>query len=463
MNALATLRASLRFRLLAGTLVWVVASILIAGWGLNDLFRRHVEQQFDAELKTHLDQLTAQLAVGDQGEPSLAAALSDPRLRKPYSGLYWQIDRVPGSGVAPAIGLMRSRSLWDAVLRVPNDTPADGTLHRHRVAGPDGATLGVLERVVIPANQPDRPLRLIVAANEQLMREPVERFGGMLWLSLGVLGAGLISAAVIQVLVGLAPLQRLRQSLERVREGKAQQLQGDFPVEISPLIEEFNAVLTQNAEVVGRARTQAGNLAHALKTPLSVLANAAEAEKGEFAALVREQVEAARKQVDYQLRRARAAAAVRVPGTRTFVVPVMEGLANVMRKVYAERQLTLTIHPAEGGLAFRGEEQDLQEMLGNLLDNACKWASRVVELRAMLDRGNLVITVDDDGKGLPPAQHDAIFGRGVRADEQTPGSGLGLAIVDELARMYGGKAEISDSPLGGVRATLILPAAPHRG
>ncbi|GAB3546894.1 sensor histidine kinase [Noviherbaspirillum agri] len=459
MSLFAALRASLRFRLLAGTLVWVVVTILVAGWGLNDLFQRHVEQQFDAALTTYLDQLTAQIAVNDSGEPSLSAMPSDPRLSKPYSGLYWQVDRMARPGMPAAAGLLRSRSLWDAVLQVPEDQPADGTVHRHRIAGPDGEALGMLERVVFPAGQPDRPLRLIVAANEELMREPVQRFRGMLWLALGILGAGLISAAVLQVVVGLAPLRRLRQSLERVRQGKAQRLEGTFPVEVSPLVDEFNAVLVQNAEVVERARTQAGNLAHALKTPLSVLANAAAAEQGELATLVGEQVEAAKKQVDYQLRRARVAAAVRVPGARTPVAPVIDGLIKVMRKVHAERQLTLRSVNPDDDAAFRGEEQDLQEMLGNLLDNACKWADRIIEVRAQRDGASLVITVDDNGKGIPPAQRDAIFRRGVRADEQTPGSGLGLSIVDDLARMYGGMVEIADSPLGGVRMTLTLPAA----
>lgn len=459
MTVLATLRASLRIRLLAGTLIWVAVTILIAGWGLNDLFRRHVEQQFDASLKTHLDLLTAQLALDAGGQPSLATPPTDPRLNKPYSGLYWQIDRGASSGTAAAAGVLRSRSLWDVVLDVPDDQPADGAVHRHRIAGPDDEPLVVLERIVSLSSQADRPFRLVVAANERLMQEPVERFGGMLWLALMILGAGLISAAVVQVVVGLAPLKRLRLSLEAVREGKAQQLQGDFPVEIRPLVDEFNTVLAQNAEVVGRARTHAGNLAHALKTPLSVLKNAAAGQEGELAALVGEQVDAAMKQVDYQLRRARAAAAVRVPGTKTLVFPVIEGLAKVMRKVHAERRLELVVRPAAGDAAFRGEEQDLQEMLGNLLDNACKWAARVIEVDVAIDRDKLVITVDDDGKGIPAAQRDAVLGRGIRMDEQTPGSGLGLAIVDDLARMYDGTVEISASPLGGLRARLSLPAA----
>lgn len=451
---------SLRLRLLAGTLVWIIASLVVAGWGLQSLFRDHVALQFRAELRTYLDQLTAALALDASGRPSLSVPLTDPRLRKPYSGLYWQIEGV-GRG-APA-GLLRSRSLWDSTIAVPPDTPADGEDHWHRVAGPEGAALGVLERVVTLQERSDQPLRLIVAADERLMMEPVERFTGALWLALAVLGAGLVIAAITQVAIGLAPLHRLRRALSFVRDGKAQRLEGDFPSEIKPLVEEFNAVLSQNTEIVVRARTQAGNLAHALKTPLAVLANAARAgkdeERSELARLVVEQVDAATRQVAYHLSRARAAAAVAVPGARTAIQPLVAGLIKTMQHLHAQRGLALDAAPIEDQLAFRGEEQDLQEMLGNLLDNACKWAKRRVTVHTARDRSDVVITVEDDGKGLSPGEREAMLRRGARADERVPGSGLGLAIVDDLARLYGGRLDLGQSSLGGLRAILTLPAA----
>lgn len=460
MMRLVMLRDSLQMRLLAGTLAWIVVSIAVAGWGLDGLFRRHVERQFDAELKTHLDQLTANLVFDEKGEPSLSAPLSDPRLSRPFSGLYWQIDRVDGGGRPLQAGLLRSRSLWDSVLAVPPDAPDDGAVHRHRITGPEGSRLGGLERMLFPAGRPDQPLRLIVAADEALMNEPAERFGGMLWLALAILGAGLTVAAVVQVLIGMAPLRRLHSALSAVRGGRSQKLQGRFPVEIRPLVQEFNTVLGQNAEVVARARTQSGNLAHALKTPLSVLANAAAAEDSELARLVGEQVETARRQVECHLRRARVAATVGVPGMRTPVTPALQGLVKVMRRVHAERELELRIFPAAENLAFHGEEQDLHEMLGNLLDNACKWARRRIEVRATEEGGQLSITVDDDGKGLSVKHREAMLQRGTRADEQVAGSGLGLAIVDELARLYGGEVTLADSPLGGLQVRLRLPVAP---
>jgi signal transduction histidine kinase len=461
---LSALRGSLRIRLLAGTLVWIAASILLAGWGLNSLFRQHVGIQFHAELRTHLDQLTAQLMLDEHGRPGLSLPLSDPRLSRPYSGCYWQVDLVGhgADGGPGSSGQLRSRSLWDHVLTVPADTPADGEIHQHRIPGPEGKMLGMVERVVriddAAGGQP-RTFRLIAAADESFMLEPVAQFSGTLWLALGALAAGLVLAAVVQVFVGLAPLRSLRSALGKVRNGESRHLDGEFPAEIRPLIDEFNSVLTANAEVVARARTHAGNLAHALKTPLSVLANAADSKDSELARLVVDQVGIARRQVDYHLARAQAAATSRMPGAKTALQPVIDGLLRAMRQIHAERELELMTHPFSPALGFRGEAQDLQEMLGNLLDNACKWATRRVELGARCTGETLTITLDDDGPGLPAEKRDAVVRRGVRADEQVPGSGLGLAIVDDLARLYGGQLELSDSPLGGLRTELRLPAS----
>ena len=274
-------RHSLRIRLLVGTLFWIAGTILVAGWGLGALFHQHVEAQFHAELRTHLDQLTTQLALNAQGRAQLALPLSDPRFGRPYSGYYWQVDEMEPTGASIAPGLLRSRSLWDVALAVPQDVLAQGDMHVHRVTGPQGKGLSVVERSVRIDDGPDgkpHTLRLLVAADVELMAEPVSRFNGALWLALGVLGAGLVLAAVVQVSVGLSPLRTLRTALARVRGGETQRLDGDFPIEVTPLVEEFNTVLAHNADVVERARTHAGNLAHALKTPLSVLANAAQAQ-----------------------------------------------------------------------------------------------------------------------------------------------------------------------------------------
>ena len=453
-------QGSLRLRLLAGTLVWVALTVVVAGWGLGRLFNEHVERQFNAELGTHLEQLAAQLTLDVDDRPALRGALSDPRFARPYSGLYWQID-----GIDPdRRGALRSRSLWDGVLVVPGDRPADGERHVHQAEGPDGARLQLVEQALHPAERPELRLRLIVAANAALIDEPVARFNRLLVLALGLLAGGLAVAALVQVRVGLRPLARLRDGLAAVRDGRAGAIQGRFPAEVQPLVDEFNAVLVRNAEVVERARTHAGNLAHAVKTPLAVLANAAEQAADDAAAatlarLVREQVGLARTQVEHHLARARAAAAVGVPGQRTPLRPVIEGLLRLMGKVHAARALQFELSACDPQLAFRGEAQDLHEMLGNLIDNASKWAARQVRVQVDVHGSELIVRIDDDGPGLRAEAREAVFARGVRADERTPGSGLGLSIVRELAQLYGGGVALLASPLGGLRAELRLPLA----
>ena len=244
-----------------------------------------------------------------------------------------------------------------------------------------------------------------------------------------------------------------------MRSGAAGQLEGRFPNELQPLVNEFNHVLQENADMVQRARTQAGNLAHAVHTPLSILANAAAREDTPLAQLVQEQVSTARRQVDYHLARARAAAAVRATGLRTPVLPPVQALLRTMQRLHAARALSFELAPQAQDLAFRGEEQDLYELLGNLIDNAGKSARQRVVVDVQWSQGQLCLTVDDDGPGIPEAERQHMFERGVQLDEQRPGSGLGLDIVRTLAETYGGSVKAQASPLGGARLHLCLPAA----
>lgn len=450
---------SLRLRLLAGTLVWIVATLVIAGWGLNGLFSRQVTMQFDADLNHHLDQLIAQLAIDPADGLSMQRDLSEPRFSTPFAGLYWQVDGAEQPGVAAKPGLLRSRSLWDSVLRLPADALGDGESHIHRVEGPNGEALRAVERQIELLERPGQPLRMIVAADERLLLEPIASFTRLLSIALGALGLGLVLAAVVQVVIGLRPLNLLRETLASVREGRAERVEGHFPSEVQPLVDDFNTVLALNAEVAQRARLQAGNLAHAVKTPLAVLANAAARESTPFARLVEEQVASARDQVDYHLAKARAAAAAKASGLRCVVRPTVEGLMRVMSRLHAERRLQIEWRGANEDLVFRGEEQDLQEMVGNLLDNACKWARSRVSVQLVSEGDMLAIIIDDDGQGLAEGVRSAVLERGVRADERVQGSGLGLSIVQDLAQLYGGKVVLERAGMGGVSAVLRLPRA----
>lgn len=445
---------SLGTRLLAGAAVWVVLALAVSALVLVGLFRDHAEAELTRRMAHQVDELVAALAVTPDGGLAATRELSDPLFRQPLSGFYWQATL---AGHPP----LRSRSLWDQALAaaVPNGTGESG--RPRRIQGPDGKPLLAWVREF---NLPDAagPVVVTVAAETVLVEEATQSFTRALALCLGVLAAGLIGAAVVQVRIGLRPLRRLGQSLRDLREGRSDRVLGHFPDEVQPLVEDLNTVLNEHARMVERAGTQAGNLAHALKTPLAVIANDA-MECADRAAGQRIADEAARmrRHIDFHLTRARAAASVDIPGSRAPVAPVVEGLARAIRLLNAGRELTVEIAPGEEA-AFRGAAQDLQEMLGNLLENAAAWATGRVAVAWRVAGDRLVLTVDDDGPGIPEAARTLALTRGGRLDESVPGSGLGLAIVVELAALYRGSLALESSPLGGLHAVLDLPAAGAR-
>lgn len=445
---------SLRFRLLAGAAVWIVLALLIAGWIIADLFQTHVRQRFEAELANHLEQLAAVLEIASDGRPGLRQPLSDPRFRRPLSGLYWQV----GTAGDP---IQRSRSLWDSVLSLPPDTPADGTIHRHTAAGPAGQTLIVLERT-IELPEATGPIHITAAADRAELSRVTRAFNLTLALSLGVLATALIVAALIQVRIGLRPLSRLRRELTDVRAGRKKRFAAAMPTEVRPLVEDLNALLAHAEEIIGRGRLQAGNLAHALKTNLAVLANEAwtldERNAREAGATIVRQVGVMRRHVDHHMARARAAASRGVPGISTPVLGCATALARVMQKLHGPTAPEIIVDvPSEH--VFAGEREDLDEMLGNLVDNACKWARQRIRIASHLPAdGMLSITVDDDGPGLAEEDREAALKPGVRLDESIPGTGLGLAVVRDLARLYGGDILLTGSPLGGLRVAIRLPS-----
>jgi signal transduction histidine kinase len=452
-----TLVRSLRFRLLAGAVLWITAALLAGGFVLSDLFRDHVEGQLKAQLLTHLDQLAATLQTSPDSGLSLAQPLSDPRFRKPYSGLYWQV-----SGANDAT-LLRSRSLWDITLTVSPDSLSNDSLsnnmHRPPLPGPAEQALIMVGRTVSLPDAPGR-LHLVVATNAAEVDEVMAAFARTLALSLGVLALGLIAAAVAQVFIGLRPLHKVRAALIAVREGREKRLNGPFPAEIQPLVDDLNALLGRAAERIEHARWQAGNLAHGLKTPLAILLNEAADladRQPESADRIRRQTALMGQRIDSHLARARAAASAEISRSHCPLGPCVDRLRRAMERLHEERAIRIVVEiPPDH--QFRGECQDLEEMLGNLMDNACKWAKTQVELKSRRDGDRLVVTIDDDGPGLSKDEREAVFARGQRLDETVPGSGLGLGITRELAELYSGDVRLEDSRMGGLRAVLRLPA-----
>ena len=300
--------------------------------------------------------------------------------------------------------------------------------------------------------------RYVVAGDLAEVAAEIRPFRVTLAWSLGVLGLGLAAAVLIQVHFGLQPLRKLRIALARIRAGRAERIEGDFPGEVRPLVEEANALIAHIGEVVERARTHVGNLAHALKTPLSVLANEAGAGEGPLAETVARETRLMQTRIDHHLARARTAASAGVIGQRAEVTPVIDALARTLAKMYADKGLSFD-SAVEDGLAFRGDAQDLEEMLGNLMENACKWATSKVRVTVATVEGRLSVAVEDDGPGLKPDDRVRVIARGARLDELVPGSGLGLNIVSEIAALYGGTFTLDAAALGGLKAVLDLPAA----
>jgi len=442
---------SLAFRLVAGAGLWITAALAAGGFQLSSMFEDSVERSFEARLEVYLDSLIAVSRTGAAGGIELARGLGEPRFTQPNSGWYWQISGPDGP-------LLRSRSLWDMTLS-PRASE-DGAVRTSEFSGPDGRNLRLAERTVTLPGFPHR-LRYMVAAEDSEIDREVARFNKALIWSLASLGIGLIAAVLIQVRFGLIPLRRMRAALTDIRAGRAEKLSGEFPAEVQPLADELNALLEHNARVVERARTHVGNLAHALKTPLAVLSNEATRETGPLAQSVARQTAVMRRQIDRNLSRARAAATAGVLGARTPVLPVIEDLKRTLERIHAERRIAIEI-TGEREAAFRGERQDLEEMLGNLMDNGCKWARARVGVAIACADERLRIIVEDDGPGLSAEERMQLFQRGKRLDEAVPGSGLGLAIVRDIAGLYDGSVALDEGALGGLKVTLTLPAADAR-
>ncbi len=454
---------SLAFRLIAGAALWSGVALVVGGVLLAANFRDAVERNFDDRLIVAWEGLVALLEVQPDGSLVINGPMADPRFQQPFSGWYWQISAGGGH--------IRSRSLWDELLQPPEGVQSD-SYTRINAEGPDNQILRLIARSVrLPGS--DQPYTLLVAADRNEISRQISRFNTLLARSFGVFAFGLIVAMILQVRLALTPLRRVREALVAMRSGRAERLAGSFPAEIAPLAEELNALIDHNAEVLERSRTQVGNLAHALKTPLSVLANEAAASPGPLADTVMRQAETMREQVDHYLARARAAATSRVIGARTDITAVIEDLTRTLGRIYADKALAFDVQ-VESAVAFRGERQDLEEVIGNLLDNASKWARQhvVVTVRAAAPAPGegahharfLVLTIEDDGPGVPADKRAHMLQRGARADESMPGSGLGLSIVMDIVRLYGGRLSMDESPLGGLAVRVVLPAvAEERG
>jgi signal transduction histidine kinase len=454
---------SLALRLFFSATTWTVVILVVTGVVLSSIYRTAVEHAFDRRLGVYLRSLVADVATPEENAGKSPQPVGEPLFDLPLSGWYWQVTRLD----APTRDVRSSRSLWDATLPQlgdPNAAAAPGGTRQGYAEGPEGQRLRIVEQT-IDLGEEGRYL-VAVAGDPAEVDEEIHSFDSALVLTFGVLAIVLLLTTTFQVRFGLAPLKRISEGLAAIRSGAAERLEGAFPVEIAPLARETNALIEANREIVDRARTHVGNLAHALKTPISVMLNEATSHgDNPLARKVCEQTEIMRDQVTRHLERARLAARVAAIGTVTEVRPVITALARTMEKIHHHRGIAIDVD-APDSARFRGEQQDLEEMVGNLVDNACKWAQSRVAVEAVSEktdprdnRRRLRIVVDDDGPGLSPQEREQVARRGRRLDETKPGSGLGLSIVVELANLYGGGLTLGTAPIGGLRAELVLPGA----
>jgi signal transduction histidine kinase len=447
---------SLRLRLLIGAVIGIGIALSLAGLVLVRIFDDHVRQRYVKELEDHLHQLVAMIQVGPAGTLKLKQELSEPEFHRPFSGHYWQVER---EGQA----ILRSRSLWDEALRLRGGPPEPGAPRSYELVGPLHHELVVVERLIELPPPAAATLRVAVAGDSSVVDGARQDFAGVVGVSLLILGALLAAASWLQVGAGLAPLRGLRAKLEAMHRGATQRIEGDYPVEVVGLIHDLNRLIETQAAEAERARRNAANLGHGLKTPLAVLAAEARTlrETGAAAAAVsiENEVNAVNAHVARALASARAVGRRTPPGTRTEIASVLERLVPVMKKLPGGAAIDWSVSVSHQSPAVRVDQRDIEDMLGNLLDNARKWARSQVCLSAYQEGDNLVIVVDDDGPGIPADRIDDVLARGIRLDRSIPGTGVGLSIVKDLVELNLGDLKLSASPAGGLRAMVKLPIA----
>jgi signal transduction histidine kinase len=438
---------SLTRRMIGIAGLWIAVLLVTGGVALDRVITQAFTRNFDARLEYVLSAMITSAELDSDGEIHFIREPADQRFLEPYSGFYWQVS---GQGEP-----FRSRSLWDRALPV-GEAHDDNDIHRYNSDGFEDEPLRILERdAQLPSAE--GPSRFQVASSRTLLDEQIATFRGTLASSFVLLALGLIAMAALQATFGLWPLRRVRDSISDIRSGRAARVEDQLPQEIEPLVVEINDLLDHNERQAEEARRHAGNLAHALKTPLTVIQNEAEAGNANLPDTVLREASAMRRQVEHHLARARAVGRRGSGQSRTEVWPALQSVERAVQHLYKD----VTIDSAgQRDLIAHVERQDLDELLGNLIENAAKYGGGRVFVTVDCSDGFVDIAIEDDGKGIPAEERTAIFGRGARLDTNKPGTGLGLAIVRDVAEIYGGTIMLEESEdLGGLLARLRLPAA----
>lgn len=442
------MRKRLTSRIIFLSVFWVLIALLAAAVMLTQLYRDHIEQHYDAHVFTHVEELLAAVTVNTDGNPELYRLPTDPRFHRMNSGWYWQVT----VGGRP---LSSSASLGDRSLDI-SGLNFDENHDAQILVDSEGQRLRA--RVVHVSHENLRdPITILATAPEVQIQDDVADFGLHIALSFAVLAIGLSIAVVVQVTIALRPLKAIQDSIREVQAGQVDRLPKDFPLDVQPVVDQLNSLLDHNETVLKRARTQLADLAHLLNTPLTVIRNEARNVYSKEGQIILDQAHSMSGSIDQYLSRARTSGTKNVFGYRTSIKAVIDDLRFAMERIYSDRDIRIELC-SKGDCRFRGEVQDLEEMLGNLLDNACKWAAHRIEIRCSLDHDRLTISIEDDGPGIDQEDLESVLRRGCKLDESAPGYGQGLSIVRDIAELYGGHLRLNRSDLGGLLAELELPA-----
>ena len=429
---------SLKQRLLISACLWLVLVVTTAAIFLPQVVQSYLYDQLNDQAELYLDDLSAFVDVSPEGMPILLESIADPRFRKPYSGWYWQIKTTQGE--------LRSRSLWDASFDID------------REKGPDEQQLLFSSRTLSLGEQSSE-IELTVAIDAEPTEETLEVLSGGILITLAMIAFSLLVLLWLQIQWSLKPMVTLQYDLLSVREGKDDKLQGHYPSEVQPVVDDLNRLLFHYGELLERARHHTGNLAHALKTPLSIIQNEVAQLPQAQQPILLSAIHQLQERMNYHLARARVAGSSQILAAQSCPADVVDNVTMAFETAYADRDVVL-VNELDDDIQVAVDTRDLEEMLGNLIENAFKWSSGLIRVHSESADNQLSILVNDNGPGLKPEQMEQVLQRGVRMDEQTPGTGLGLNIVCEIARSYQGELRLSSSAMGGLQAVLILPLVP---
>ncbi|WP_165311579.1 ATP-binding protein [Vibrio ziniensis] len=433
---------SIKNRLLLAATLWLSAMILAAGYLIPSMVKDYLIEDAQSQLRLSMDEITANLEADKTGRLSLSRRLSDPRFNQPYSGVYWSMQ----------IGehAIRSRSLWDKTLVEEQHS------HKTIYKGAKDENLVVLTQTIYLPEY-SRPIQIIVGMDDSPIQETLTQVIGQLWIILALLFSGVLILISAQISWSLWPLGKMQKELALLRKGDQSTLSENYPKEVYPLVKDLNALLFHYQELLERARNHAGNLSHALKTPLSVIKNEVATLNEESKQVLQKPIELIQQHIDYHLGRARMAGAANILAVKTSPSERVDTISIAFDKVYAEREITL-VNELDSNLTVAVEPTDFDEMIGNLLENSYKWANSLIRVYSMEEnKERIAICVEDDGAGISKEDIEHAIKRGIRIDETVPGTGLGLNIVSEMAHSYRGKLSLSKGQLGGLKATLTLP------